>query len=249
MRRGMTLVEMMVAFGIAMLVGGVITDLMLRAGRLMDGTVRGGGVQQDAALALERIVRDVGSAQVLFEPQVTGQDAELVIARAVDDEVRATLEKNATWAFPFSDAYAENDTVQRTPSLRVTYRFDAGRATLTRREELGELVARSGDDRRELTSWSFEPTETLSEKVVLASLRTFAVRPVGYDAEHKLTAPAWPKAAGVVVRLAARSEGAVARGNSAMVPLEVLTTAWVPARRSDEVYAEYFSSTDADASW
>lgn len=253
MRGGLTLAELMIAMCIGLVLAGVCQTLLSRADRLFDRTRRQVELTTDLRALVETMERDVASMQQVL----AASETELVLMRAADASVEGRLVKNASWAFPFVAGAA---TEQRMPGLRVTYTYDAPRHEVRRREESGEMSARTGEAVATLGTFAFEPAAAAAERVLCGAVKTCAFRLLGHDARGSLRSVFPPEAvraplaltqtAVIVLDVHARVESGVYAGTDRPVPdMHLMVPLWSAKRRSDAVYPECFSSTDEDLSW
>jgi hypothetical protein len=254
-RNAFTLVETMVAIIVGVMIGLACQTLVSRADRLYDATRRQIELGTDVRALVETALKDVASAQ-----QVLSASAEeLVLVRAADAGVQERLRTNAThdaeraWAFPFG---AGAGTTQRYPGLKVTYRFDRARRQVSRNEERGEMVAKSGSETpATLVEFGFEAAPGgAGDKVLCSAVKECAFKLLGYDDKGALSPldAARPTAATVVLLdvHARYDEGLYADAKDRPVPdARLVVPLWLAKRRADAVLPEWFSSTDEDLSW
>lgn len=234
-RRGITLAEASIAMAIALVLGMVCQDLLVRASRLFASAQQHVELGNSSRALVENLVRDVAAAQQFLAAEAS----ELALVRAADEDVRERLKLNADWAYPFIQG--ENGTVQKQPGIRVRYMYDAARHTVTRRAERGVLVCRAAAG--ELDGFDFNPDdEPADERVLASAIAAFTVRLLGRNAERELVVA---KAGGLPAHRAA-----LALVNFVGTPrVAMCVPLWSVKRRSDAVYPEYFSSTDEDLTW
>lgn len=253
-RRGVTLIEtlLMTALGLGLMAAAY--TMMRKSASLTDSASHSIDLQVGVRNLLENMVRDVSACQQFLDPG--GQPSRtLMLVKPANDEVEKRLQLNADKAFPFVST-ANNTTQQKMEALKVTYTWDPApnRRTVRRKEEIGLFVAESETATPAILSrFSFEPQSTVSDRELAGSVETFAITYIGYEEGtgylKVIQPPAYEKTACLAVRINAQFDEGLYRSDRHMPKIEIATKIWSMKRRSDEVYKEYFSSTDEDLRW
>lgn len=261
MRSGATLIEalLMTALGLGLMAAA--SGMMRKSGSIMDATTHTMDLQVGVRNLLENMIRDVGASQQIMDPG--GQpDRTLMLVKPLDDDVAKRLTQNTDKAFPFMSS-AGPTTVQQMDALRVTYTWDATKRTVRRKEEQGIFRAESEPATPALlTRFSFQNPQVRSDRELATSVETMALAYIGYD-QTPVAADATPilkavgsgmgfeKTACIAVRINAQFDEGLYKGGTEhkMPKIEIVTKIWSIKRRSDEMYREYFSSTDEDLRW
>lgn len=244
-RHGVTLIECLVAMTLALVVAAALWTLGGRADSLCHESARAVDIDVSVRDLMENLTRDVPECQQVMDPGATHA---LVLVKPATDGVERRLAQNPDPVFPFR---AAGVTRQRMDVLRVTYAWDAARRTVTRREEPGWLVAEAGE--ATLTRFTFEPDGPTSERTLATRVAAFDLSCIAYrDGKLERLTPgttAFERTVCVAVHVDCRADEGEYRSDRPQPRVELLTKIWSTKRRSDEVYGEYFSSTDEDLLW
>lgn len=242
MRRGVSLVEALVALAVGGLALVVALELFNGGGRLF-GRVQGTlDIEGDARLALVNLTRDLSEAHRL-RPAESGDSVRLV--RFLPDAV-------ADFASRTDEAYVNGTAGERSfAAQEVTYRLDTTKRVVTRRETPGLW-------RWTATAVRFTPSGATASREVARNVTRLAVELLGYDAQGQLDLItglseadlpyAGPEARHAAAALAlVRVTAALdtpAREADAPRDLDVVTKVWLEGRRADGLARPFLTSAD-----
>jgi hypothetical protein len=253
-RRGVTLIEtlLMTALGLGLM--GFAYNMMRKSASLTDAASHTIDLQVGVRNLLENMVRDVAACQQILNPGAQPSRT-LMMVKPFNDEIEKRLQLNADKAFPFIST-AQPTTRQQMEALRITYTWDPAvkNKPVRRKEELGTFIAESTQaSPAVLSQFTFQNPTVVSDRELAGSVETFAITYVGYDpiTGHliPIVPPAYEKTACLAVRINSQFDEGLYQGRSNMPKIEIMTKIWSMKRRSDEMYKEYFSSTDEDLRW
>ena len=259
-RRGVTLIEVLLMMSLALGLMAVALGMMKKSNALTAQTGTSIELQVGVRNLLENMVRDMGACHQVLTPGTDVDKPTLVLIKYASDEVQSRFDKNTDKAFPFVSS-AAGTTTQKMDALRVTYTWIKKDRIVTRKEESGEFISASETNTPAILSqFSFPQPKTESDRQMATSVETLAISYIGYDpqtGELKKVGPGglgFEKTACIAVHINAQfDEGlysAEPGPNGRVMPkIEIFTKIWSVKRRSDEVYKEYFSSTDEDLRW
>ena len=254
-RSGVTLIEVMLMTSLALGLMMVCYELLKRSNTITDSAAGSINLQVGVRNLLENMVRDVGSCQQMLKPDGDA-DKNLVLVKPASDDVQKRLDTNTDKAFPFVST-ADTTTKQKMDCVRVTYNWDPSKRTVRRKEEAGEFVAESDPSNPvTLSKFTFNVASMVRDSELATSVETLTLTYLGYDTngDFKLAGQnnfGYEKTAVLAVRINSQfDEGVYQSGSGHTQPkIEIVTKIWSMKRRSDEVYKEYFSSTDEDLRW
>lgn len=242
MRRGVSLVEALVALAVGGIALVVALDLFNGGGRLFNRVQGTLDIEGDARLLVVNLVRDLSEAHRL-RPPAAGEAVRLV---------RFLPDAAADFASRTDEAYVNGTGGERSfAAQEVTYALDAAKRVVTRRETPGAW-------RWTATAVRFVPAGAPVAKEVARNVTRLAIEPFGYDARGQIDLIAsLPEAdlpyAGPEARHAAAALAVLrvtaaldtpARDADQPRDLDLVTKVWLEGRRADGLARPFLTSAD-----
>jgi len=177
-RRGLSLAEVLLFTGLAILVGSFAVHIYTRSTIVTDETQKAILVQQDIRAIVEYVSRDMNAALMVWD---TGSDREhsIRLVKFATENTANRIQYNVVSAnrrdYPFArpDQAVEN----RLDAYLVTYTFSAADQVVRRHEEKGVFVQRTAAVRGMATEFAWDKETTTMDQRVLGGINTISSDP------------------------------------------------------------------------
>ncbi len=272
-RFGVSLAEMLLFTGLAVLVSGVAVEFYVRGTGVTDATQKAILVQQDIRAVVEYFTRDMNATYWVLEPPSGDRAHNVCLVKFASANSTERLKENLLEPanrldYPF---FRDNQPVgNRIDAYLISYTYDENTHTVKRKEDKGLfIIATNSSAIAHAIDYTFEVHETLSDRVLGKNVKQFDLDYFGYErsvntshlpgllknvfdlneVETLSDAVKMGRTACILLKVRASYEEGVysekykQRGHRAP-ETELVTKVWSNVRLRDEMYHEYWSSTD-----
>jgi len=269
-RRAFSWMEAMIFMALAILIGAVASELYVKGVSLSDETHKSVMIQQDIRAVVENITRDMNGAYWVLN-SAKGYEHSLILIKygSANTEERLGLNiasNEQRFDYPFSRSGEEIKNY--IDAYKVTYEYEENEQLVYRTEEKGVFTIGSQANQSSVaTEYSFAATDNeglMDKQVIAENVKQFDLHYFGYETDPqdargalkevwdlKFTESASDDVkigmtACILLRVMANfKEGLYKDGGNHRSPeTAILTKIWSNSRLRDEMYKEYFSSTD-----
>jgi hypothetical protein len=200
LRRGVSLIEVVIFFTIAVILMGVAWSLLSRGSRLGRTAVQGIALQQGIRGLVENMVRDVNGCLMIHEPNAEtlasasgGPHSRLVVYlnRRENPADRPSQQQapGGGTDTPYPFAYLTQETKYQIPVLQVSYEYNKTDRTVTRIVTPGALLSlapapdqlQQGQTPGIVQEYQFSAAGTGKGKVLAREVAVFRLYPFSYD--------------------------------------------------------------------
>ena len=272
-RKGVSLSEMLLFTGLAVLVSGVAVEMYIRGTGVTDSTQKAILIQQDIRAIVEYFTRDMNAAYWVLDTGAGKREHSVMFVKFASGNSTERLKENLLEPANRPDyPYFRGDgpVGNRLDAYLVTYEYDETKHTVNRKEDKGLfIIATNASAIGHAIDYTFEVHETLSDRVLGTNVKQFDLFYFGYERSTNTShLPGLLKSVWDLQEVAALSDG-VKMGRTACILLkvkasynegvysekyknrghrppetELVTKVWSNVKLRDEMYHEYWSSTD-----